>query len=47
MCGVTNLEYDHVEVLGETLGEIAWHKAGIFKVSSMTHHLHSIMIYNH
>ena len=47
MCGVTNLEYDHVEVLGETLGEIAWHKAGIFKVSPMAHHLHIIMIYNH
>ena len=33
VCGVTNLEYDHVEVLGKTLSEIAWHKAGIFKVS--------------
>ena len=45
MCGVTNLEYDHVEVLlGETLGEIVWHKAGIFKVNSMAHYLHSIMI---
>lgn len=47
VCGVTNLEYDHVEVLGETLGEIAWHKAGIFKVSSTAHHPHIIMIYNH
>ena len=32
VCGITNLEYDHVEVLGETLSEIAWHKAGILKV---------------
>ncbi|XP_065917697.1 folylpolyglutamate synthase, mitochondrial-like isoform X3 [Dysidea avara] len=31
VCGVTSLDYDHVEQLGQTLGEIAWHKAGIFK----------------
>jgi len=28
---ITNVNYDHVEVLGETLAEIAWHKAGIIK----------------
>ncbi|KAF3909685.1 hypothetical protein AA313_de0208297 [Arthrobotrys entomopaga] len=29
--GITSLGLDHVGVLGKTLGEIAWHKAGIFK----------------
>ncbi|KAK6538668.1 Folylpolyglutamate synthetase [Orbilia ellipsospora] len=29
--GITRLGIDHVGVLGRTLGEIAWHKAGIFK----------------
>jgi dihydrofolate synthase/folylpolyglutamate synthase len=28
---LTNINYDHTEVLGETLNEIAWHKAGIIK----------------
>jgi dihydrofolate synthase/folylpolyglutamate synthase len=28
---ITNVNFDHVEVLGETLEEIAWHKAGIIK----------------
>jgi dihydrofolate synthase/folylpolyglutamate synthase len=28
---ITNVAYDHVEVLGETLTEIAYHKAGIIK----------------
>ncbi|BFZ56958.1 hypothetical protein PYCC9005_004008 [Savitreella phatthalungensis] len=32
--GVTSLGIDHVQVLGETLEQIAWHKAGIFKRSS-------------
>ncbi|KAF8419433.1 folylpolyglutamate synthase, partial [Tirmania nivea] len=32
--GVTRLGIDHVAVLGETLGEISWHKAGIFKPGS-------------
>ncbi|KAI4300840.1 hypothetical protein L6164_034170 [Bauhinia variegata] len=31
VCGITSLGMDHTEVLGETLGEIASHKAGIFK----------------
>lgn len=30
--GVTALGLDHVSVLGRTLGEIAWQKAGIYKV---------------
>ncbi len=30
-CGVTPLGYDHMEVLGHTLGEIAGEKAGILK----------------
>lgn len=29
--GITSLGIDHVAVLGSTLEEIAWHKAGIFK----------------
>jgi folylpolyglutamate synthase len=29
--GITALGIDHVKLLGETLPEIAWHKAGIFK----------------
>jgi len=29
--GITTIGLDHVEVLGHTLEEIAWHKAGIFK----------------
>lgn len=33
VCGVTSLGLDHVSVLGNTLEEIAWNKAGIFKVS--------------
>ncbi|KAF8456552.1 Mur ligase [Terfezia claveryi] len=32
--GVARLGIDHVAVLGETLGEISWHKAGIFKSGS-------------
>lgn len=29
--GITSLGVDHVHVLGKTIEEIAWHKAGIFK----------------
>jgi len=32
--GVSRLGIDHVAVLGETLEEISWHKAGIFKSGS-------------
>ncbi|KAK7392963.1 hypothetical protein VNO78_21413 [Psophocarpus tetragonolobus] len=31
VCGITSLGMDHMEILGDTLGEIASHKAGIFK----------------
>lgn len=31
VCGVTSLGYDHMEILGHTLAEIAAEKAGIFK----------------
>src|SRR5262249_18034330 len=32
--GISALGLDHVSVLGATVDKIAWHKAGIFKVSS-------------
>jgi len=31
VCGINKLELDHCEMLGETIEEIAWHKAGIMK----------------
>ncbi|XP_051149329.1 folylpolyglutamate synthase isoform X2 [Andrographis paniculata] len=31
VCGVSSLGMDHMETLGDTLGQIASHKAGIFK----------------
>ncbi|XP_057487280.1 folylpolyglutamate synthase [Actinidia eriantha] len=31
VCGITSLGMDHIEALGDTLGKIASHKAGIFK----------------
>ncbi|KAJ8899038.1 hypothetical protein K2173_008867 [Erythroxylum novogranatense] len=31
VCGITSLGMDHTEALGNTLGQIASHKAGIFK----------------
>ncbi|XP_076436743.1 folylpolyglutamate synthase, mitochondrial-like isoform X2 [Babylonia areolata] len=31
VCGVTSLDLDHTNLLGNTLQDIAWHKAGIFK----------------
>ncbi|KAL0383064.1 UNVERIFIED_CONTAM: Folylpolyglutamate synthase [Sesamum calycinum] len=31
VCGVASLGYDHMEILGNTLGQIAGEKAGIFK----------------
>uniref|UniRef100_H2YQE8 Folylpolyglutamate synthase n=1 Tax=Ciona savignyi TaxID=51511 RepID=H2YQE8_CIOSA len=30
-CGVSTLDIDHTDLLGNTLAEIAWHKGGIFK----------------
>jgi folylpolyglutamate synthase len=32
--GITALGLDHVSVLGNTIGMIAWQKAGIYKVGS-------------
>ena len=32
VCGISSLGYDHMNILGNSLGEIAWHKSGIFKV---------------
>eukprot|EP00106_Octopus_bimaculoides_P008270 XP_014775712.1 PREDICTED: folylpolyglutamate synthase, mitochondrial-like isoform X2 [Octopus bimaculoides] len=32
-CGITHLDIDHIDYLGDTLEKIAWHKAGIFKCS--------------
>ncbi|GFO32370.1 folylpolyglutamate synthase [Plakobranchus ocellatus] len=31
VCGVTALGFDHTNILGNTIQEIAWNKAGIFK----------------
>ncbi|KAJ3014938.1 Folylpolyglutamate synthetase [Thoreauomyces humboldtii] len=31
VCGITSLGFDHVPLLGTSLPEIAWHKAGIMK----------------
>ena len=33
VCGVTSLGLDHIDVLGNTIENIAWHKGGILKVS--------------
>ncbi|KAK9700080.1 hypothetical protein RND81_08G216100 [Saponaria officinalis] len=34
VCGISSLGYDHMEILGNTLGQIAGEKAGIFKEGS-------------
>ncbi|KHJ81972.1 hypothetical protein OESDEN_18338 [Oesophagostomum dentatum] len=34
VCGISTLDIDHTSVLGSTLPEIAWHKAGILKRNS-------------
>ena len=34
VCGVTQLEKDHLRALGGSVESIAWHKGGIFKVSN-------------
>jgi folylpolyglutamate synthase len=31
VCGITSLGLDHVKILGNTIEQIAWQKAGIFK----------------
>lgn len=33
--GVSSIGYDHMNVLGNTLGEIATQKGGIFKANSL------------
>ena len=33
--GITLLDYDHVQVLGDTIEKIAWQKAGIMKAGSV------------
>jgi folylpolyglutamate synthase/dihydropteroate synthase len=35
VCGITSLGLDHVNVLGHTIDQIAWHKSGIIKVSDI------------
>jgi folylpolyglutamate synthase len=37
VCGISSLGLDHQAVLGQTLAEIAWHKAGIAKVGSFVY----------
>ena len=32
VCAVSSLGYDHTDILGDTLEQIAWQKAGICKV---------------
>lgn len=34
VCGISTLGIDHVSVLGDTIEQIAWHKAGIMKPGS-------------
>jgi len=38
--GISSLGIDHVGVLGKSIGEIAWQKGGIYKVSVLVapHH---------
>jgi folylpolyglutamate synthase len=31
VCGITSLGLDHIQILGNTIEQIAWQKAGIFK----------------
>jgi folylpolyglutamate synthase len=39
---VTSLGIDHTAVLGETIEEIAWHKAGIFKPTTRTKTVYTV-----
>ena len=36
VCGITTLDIDHTQILGETIEQIAWHKAGIMKPGTAT-----------
>lgn len=38
--GITSLQLEHTQLLGETLGEIAWQKAGIIKENSHVFTMH-------
>ena len=31
VCGIASLGLDHIQILGNTIEQIAWQKAGIFK----------------
>ncbi len=46
-CGITSLGLDHCSILGNTVEEIAWQKAGIFKSSctafTVGHHSSSVV----
>lgn len=33
VCGISSLGLDHIKLLGNTIEQIAWQKAGIFKPS--------------
>jgi len=35
-CGITKLDLDHTDLLGDTLEKIAWQKAGIMKKGRKT-----------
>ncbi|CDW55584.1 folylpolyglutamate synthase, mitochondrial [Trichuris trichiura] len=35
VCGITRLDYDHTNILGTTIEEIAWNKAGVLKRRSV------------
>ncbi|KAI1724250.1 putative folylpolyglutamate synthase [Ditylenchus destructor] len=35
VCGITSLDLDHTKLLGSTISEIAWQKAGIMKNNSL------------
>lgn len=38
--GITSLQLEHTQLLGDTLGEIAWQKAGIIKEGSHVYYMH-------
>ena len=35
VCGISTLDFDHTSILGSTIAQIAWHKAGIMKKNSI------------
>lgn len=45
VCGITSLGLDHVETLGDTIGKIASHKAGIFKFSFFKYFLNWVDVF--